>query len=562
MGNIFFEITVIICLAAILAGIFRVLRQPAILAYILTGVIIAHVGFFPTSNQDFLQTLAQLGITFLLFMIGLEIKLKELPTIGKVAAITSISQIVLSFIGGFAVSKLLGFTDISSVYVGLAVTFSSTIIVVKLLSDHRDLGSLYGKIAIGVLLIQDFLAISVLILLSGFQNGSGLDLSQIGLLILKAVVIFGWIIVLSRSVFPRIIELFAKSSETLFLISIAWVFGLAAFVSSPLIGFSIEIGGFLAGLALSNSIANYQIIAKVKILRDFFIILFFVVLGLQMKFDNIGSLLIPSIVLSTFVLIGKPIIVAGTMGMLGFRKRTSFLTGVSLAQISEFSLILVFLGASIGQIPQSVVSLVTLTGIITFVLSTYVIIDDNNLYLRFHKYLSIFERRKVKREEVIDPDDIGEFEDHVVVIGGDILGRSIIEALSKDDHIVVVDFDPNIVKSLKSDKIHRLFGDITDFDIQERARIKTARLVISTIPDIEDNLLLLKMLNRENRKAKIVMMSLEAPDAKALYKAGADYVILPHLAGGRQIAKIIREKDFSSMDDFKEKDLKFITQKN
>ena len=495
-------------------------------------------------------------------MIGLEIKLKELPTIGKVALITAVSQIGLTFFFGYLISTSLGFSSLSSMYIGFALVFSSTIVVVKLLSDKRDLGSLSGKITVGVLLIQDFVAIIILIVLSSFKTGQGIGIDQILILILKAVVIFGWIIFLSQNVFPKVIDFFSKSSETLFLISIAWVFGLAAFVSSPFIGFSIEIGGFLAGLALSNSIANYQIIAKVKILRDFFIILFFVLLGIQMKFGNLESLIVPSLILSAFVLIGKPIIVAFTMGGLGYRKRTSFLTGISLAQVSEFSLILVFLGSSIHQIPDSVVSLITLTSIFTFVLSTYMIVDANKLYLKIHKYLSVFERRNTRKEEVVDPDEIGEYSDHVVVIGGDILGRSIIEALSAQDHVVVVDFDPDIVRKLEGKNVHRLFGDITDFDIQERARIAHARLVVSTIPDMDDNLLLLKMLNRENRKAKIVMMSLEPRDAKALYKAGADYVILPHLAGGRQIAKIIKDNSMDSIEDFKQKDLKYLSQKN
>ncbi len=559
MGSVFFEIAIILCLAAILAGIFRILRQPAILAYILTGILIGPLGLFRVSGQDFLQTMAEVGITLLLFMIGLEIKLKELPSIGKVAAICGFFQIVLSFIAGFAVASILGFSIVSSAYIATALVFSSTIIVVKLLSDKRDLGSLYAKISIGILLIQDVLAIFILIILSAFKSGQGVGFDQIPLLLLKAFVIFGWIIVLSRSIIPRVVEIFAKSSETLFLISIAWVFGLSAAVASQPIGFSIEIGGFLAGLALSGSIANYQIIAKVKILRDFFIILFFVLLGIQMKFASIQSLIFPAVVLSAFVLFGKPLIVTTVMGAQGFRKRTSFLTGISLAQISEFSLIIVFLGASIHQIPVRIVSLITLVGIITFTLSTYVIIDGNKIYLKIHRRLSIFERRKIKKEEVIDPDNISNLSGHVVVVGGDILGKSIIEALSKDEHVVVVDFDPSIVRKLEGKSVSRLFGDITDFDIQERANLRGARLVISTIPDVEDNLLLLQMLAHENREVKVLMMALEVRDAKTLYRAGADYVILPHLAAGSQIAKIIKEDKLDLLDAVKRGDLKSIS---
>ena len=560
MGNIFFEIALIVCVAAIFAGVFRVLRQPAILAYILTGVVLAPLGLLSIESHDFLRTLGEVGITLLLFMIGLEIRIKELPTIGRVALITSVFQIIFTFGLGFAIAALLGFDILSSSYIAIALVFSSTIVVVKLLSDKRDLGSLYGKIAVGILLVQDFLAISILILLSGFKNGGMVSPDQVILIGLKAVVLVGWIVVLSQKVMPRIVGLFAKSSETLFLISLAWLFGLSAFVSSGVIGFSIEIGGFLAGLALSNSIVNYQIIAKARILRDFFIILFFVILGVQMDFANISAVIIPAIILSAFVLTLKPLIVSFIMGGLGYRKRTSFLTGISLAQISEFSLIVVFLGVSIKQIPASIVSLVTLIGAITFVVSTYMITDSHRLYMMFHRQLSILERRKIKKEEVVDPDNMESMDDHVVIVGGDILGRSIIEALPKEEKIILIDFDPDIVKRWEKKNISRLFGDITDFDIQERANLKNAKLVISTVPDVDDNLLLLAMLHHENRKAKILAMALEVHDAKALYKAGADYVIMPHLTSGRQIAKLIKEDGVSSISEAKDRDLRYINQ--
>lgn len=559
MGNIFFEIAVIVCVAAILAGIFRVLRQPAILAYILTGVVLAPLGLLSIESHDFLRTLGEVGITLLLFMIGLEIRIKELPTIGKVAAITSVFQILLTFVLGFVIASLLGFDTVTSSYLAIVLVFSSTIVVVKLLSDKRDLGSLYGKIAVGILLIQDFLAILILILLSGFKNGGMVSPDQIVLLGLKAIALVGWIVVLSQKVMPRIVGLFAKSSETLFLISLAWLFGLSALVSSSFVGFSIEIGGFLAGLALSNSIVNYQIIAKARILRDFFIILFFVILGVQMDFANISSVFVPAIIFSAFVLLVKPLIVSFIMGALGYRKRTSFLTGISLAQISEFSLIVVFLGTSLKQIPANIVSLVTLVGAITFVVSTYMITNSHKLYMALHRQLSILERRKIKKEEIVDPDNMESMDDHIVIVGGDILGRSIIEALPKEEKIILVDFDPDIVKKWEKGNVNRLFGDITDFDIQERANLKSAKLVISTVPDVDDNLLLLRMLHHENRKAKILTMALEVHDAKALYKAGADYVIMPHLASGRQIAKLIKDEGVGGVGEAREKDLKYLS---
>lgn len=562
MANIFFDITVIICFAAVLSLIFRFFKQPEILAYILTGILIGPLGIFKAADQTTIQAMSQVGITLLLFMVGLEIRISDLLTLGKTVLFAAISQIVLTFFVSFIVIETLGYSALPVLYLGLALTFSSTVIIVKILSDKRDMHSLYAKISLVILLAQDLLAILTLMFLSGLnqQTGGFQSFFQFGLVGLKAVALFAIVIYLSINVFPRIVELVARSQETLFLVSLAWVFGLAAFVSSPVIGFSIEIGGFLAGLSLANSIANYQIIAKAKILRDFFIVIFFVFLGMQMSFADLPSILLPAIVLSFFVLAVKPLIVMATLGLMGYRKRTSFLTGISQSQISEFSLILVFLGYKLGHISQTEVSTITLVGIITFSISAYLISNGNKIYLTFNKKLNFMEVKTNKKDEMAVSDGFENLKNHVVVIGGDQMGESIVDALEDlKTEVVVIDFDPAIVKKLEKKKVHRLFGDISDLDIQERAQLDSAKLVISTVPDVEDNQLLLKELRHENRKAKIVVMALDSHDAKILYKEGADYVILPHLAGGRQIAKILLDDDnLKHIEVLRKKDQKYL----
>lgn len=561
MGNLFFDITIIICLAAGLSLIFRLLKQPEILAYILTGIIVGPLIVFRSANQDILQTMSQLGITLLLFMVGLEIRVSDLFALGKTLLAAALGQIFITFALSFALAGILGFSLLPAFYIAIALTFSTTVIIVKILSDKRDLHSLYAKISLVILLAQDLLAILLLMFLSGFsqQTGGGESLTQFFLIAIKGIILFGGVWYLSINVFPKFFELIARSSETLFLVSMAWVFGLTALVSSPFVGFSIEIGGFLAGLALANSIVNYQIIAKAKILRDFFIVIFFVLLGAQMSFVNFSQVLVPAIIISLFVLIGKPIIIMFILGFMGYRKRTSFLTGVTHSQISEFSLIIIFLGNKLGHVSDSVVSLITMVAIITFAFSSFLILRGNNLYLSFGKKINFLERKHNKKDEMVPTDGFDNLKDHVVVVGGDQMGQSILEALKDSgDEVVVIDFDPAVVKNLENKKVHRLFGDISDLDIQERAQIDNAKLVISTIPDVEDNLLLLKELRHENRKAKVVVMALDSHDAKLLYKAHADYVILPHLAGGRQIAKIIAENSLENIEKLRERDLEYL----
>jgi Kef-type K+ transport system membrane component KefB len=562
VGNFFLDLTVIICLAAVLSLVFKFLKQPAILAYILTGIIIGSFHLFQSSNQDTLQTMSQIGVTLLLFMVGLEIKVSELFSLGKSLLIAAVGQIGLTILGGFAIATFFGFDLMSSFYIAMALTFSSTIIVVKILSDKREMHALYAKFAVGILLAQDIVAIALLMLLSGVSaNTQGLDtLMNVILILIKGGILVGIVTLLSRHFFPRFIESIAKSSETLFLVSLAWVFGLAAIVSSPYVGFSIEIGGFLAGLALANTMANYQIIAKAKILRDFFIVIFFVLLGIQMSFADLQAIIVPAIFLSLFVLWIKPLLVTLVMAAMGYRKRTAFLTGVSLSQISEFSLILVFMGYKLGQINQRVVSLITVVGLISFFVSTYGLINSKILYKKMAPFLGFLEKSDMKKDEIGQPQDsLESLDNHVVVIGGDQMGESIMEALEdRDMDVVVVDFDPNILKKLETKKVHRLFGDIADLDIQERARLTHAKMVISTIPDVEDNVLLLKELKHENRKAKVVMMALDSHDAKLLYKEGADYVILPHLAGGRQMAELILDDHLDRIEKLKDKDVKYL----
>ncbi|MCL4437429.1 cation:proton antiporter, partial [Patescibacteria group bacterium] len=556
MSNIFFEITIIICLVALFSIIFKLLRQPLILAYILTGIIIGPFGQLQLGSREILQMMSELGVTFLLFMLGLELRIGELKSIGKVASTIGVAQIVFTTIFGSFVSLMLGFPLVTSIYIGLVLAFSSTIIVVKLLSDKKDLNSLYGKITIGILLVQDLFAILLLIIFSSFSNNvasAGFSLIDPVFALIKGFVLFGFVLLLSKTILPKIVGAIARSQEVLFLVSIAWLFGLTALVSSPLIGFPTEIGGLLAGLALANSIANYQIVARVRSLRDFFITIFFVSLGLSTNFSNFNHIIYPAIWLSLFVLIIKPLTIILIMGITGYRKRTSFLTGITLAQISEFSLIFIFLTNRLGQVQNEVVSIIMLVGIISFVFSNYMIFYGNKLYRILNPYLKYFERKSANKE-LIDGTD--ELKNHVVLIGVHRIGKSILEALKEEkEQIVTIDFNPDVVSELKKSKVSSFFGDVTDLEIMERARLDDAKLVISTVPDIEDNLRLIDELNNHNRRAKIIVLANYDDDAKVLYKAGADYVILPHLIGGKHIAKILRENNLDKIKDFKEKDL-------
>jgi Kef-type K+ transport system membrane component KefB/voltage-gated potassium channel Kch len=485
----------------------------------------------------------------------LELRLSELKSVGKVALLTGAGQVTFTSFIGFIICLLLGFSTTTAIYVGIALTFSSTIIIVKLLGDKKDLKSLYGKIAVGMMLVQDFVAVLILIVLSGFASSGGQAPSVIEILIifLKAIVLFGWIVVISKSIIPFIVSRIARSPEILFLFSLAWAFGLSLLVSSPLIGFSIEIGGFLAGLAMANSRENFQIIAKIRPLRDFFITIFFVTLGMGLFVDNLAQILIPALILAAFVLIGNPLIVMIILGILGYRKRTAFLTGLTVAQISEFSLIVIFMGNKLGHVSDQVVSIATVVGAITFVVSTYFILNGNYLYKKLEAVLSIFERKNIREKRI----ELGEMKNHIILVGANRMGGGILEALvNQKEKILVVDFNPDLIESVNNNEIATLFGDIADPEIQERAFIAHSKIIISTVPDIEDNLLLLESIKKLNRKPKVIIEAFDKEEAKILYKAGADYVLLPHIAGGHHLAKILVDnKHMELIEEYKKKEL-------
>ncbi|HEX8966077.1 MAG TPA: cation:proton antiporter family protein [Patescibacteria group bacterium] len=558
MGSIFFELTLIICAAAILAMIFRFFKQPPMLAYILTGMLIIPFGIASHQNLVVLSNFSELGITLLLFLLGLEFNLAELKSIGKIAVVSALLQIMTTVLVSFLVSLLLGFSVIVSLYIGVALTFSSTIIVVKLLADKKDLHSLYGKISVGFLLVQDLFAIFFLMFIAGLKPEINIGFTLLSVLVvfLKGIVLFALIVYLSKTLLPKLLHHIARSEESLFLFSLAWVFGLSAIVSMPIIGFSIEIGGFLAGLALANAAENFSIVAKVRPLRDFFVTLFFVFLGSQLGIGNIEKVIIPAIILSVFVLVSKPIIMMTIMGIMKHRKRTSFMAGISTAQISEFSLIIIVLANKMGRIPSDTVTLITIVGIITFIFSTYFIMHSSKLYKIFDKYLDIFEWKKGK-EEPINPEIT--YQNHIVLIGARRMGETILNTVeSLDTQVVVIDFDPDVIKRLQDKNIPSIFGDIVDSDIQEKANIEKAKIIISTLTDIEDNILIIKSIRLKNHKAKIIVVAYDAEEAKFFYKMGVDYVVLPHIAGGRQIAKTLKSDELEKLDELREKDKKYL----
>src|SRR3989344_4802104 len=306
------ELSVIVVIATSIAGIIKLLKQPLIIGYIITGLLVSPLFLNLIHSTEILQTFSHIGVAFLLFIVGINLSPKIIKEDGVVSLITGIGQVIFTSLIGFFISRWLGFSIVTSLYIAVALTFSSTIIIMKILSDKKDLETLYGKISIGFLLVQDIIAVIVLIVVSSFSSGTNIT-NLITDSLIKGVSITAAVIVIANYILPKLSDFFAKSQEYLFLFSISWGLGLATLFH--FLNFSIEIGALIAGVTLSLSPYHQEISSKMKVLRDFFIIIFFVLLGSQLVFGNINQYIIPTIVFSLFILIGNPLIVMVLMGI-------------------------------------------------------------------------------------------------------------------------------------------------------------------------------------------------------------------------------------------------------
>lgn len=543
--TVFSEFGIVIGLAAVLGIIASKLRQPAILGYIICGLLIGPLspGFHP--SDELLQLFAKIGITFLLFVLGLELNLQELKSVGKVALATGLGQILFTSIIGYVLCILLGFSSTAAIYIAIALTFSSTIIIIKLLSNKKQLDTLFGRISVGFLLVQDLVAILIIIGLSAFKTvgdgGIGVIASSLGLALVKGIVCGIGIFLFTKFILNPVLNSIKNDREVLFLTVIAWALLLAMFMSLPIIGFSIEVGGLLAGIALANRFEHLQIESWTKPLRDFFITLFFVMLGFEISIDSISTVILPAILLSFYVLVGNPLLVLVIMGMLGYSSKVSFYTSLAVAQISEFSLIVTKFGYDLGHVDSNALTLVTLIGAITMVFSTYLISYNDQLYERFQKVLKIFEKKKLSSYTIS-----ADHHPDIILFGCHRMGKNLLKDLhGRKDQICIVDYDSKVVKNLIDQGYDALYGDITDDNVYEKIHLIEARIVISTIPSIRENRKLLNYINTFSEKPMTVITATEDDSAKALYDLGADFVIYPHMLGSQLLTNIVAKGTLS-----------------
>lgn len=529
MHGPFTEIALLLLISALAGAVFVRLRQPVLIAYIVVGIAVGPAVFGWVSAHDQIDLLAQVGVAVLLFAVGLKLDLHHIRHIGPVALATGLGQLAFTIVIGFALILALGKDWLEALYVAVALTFSSTIIIVKLLSDKRELDSLHGRIAVGFLIVQDLAVVIAMMAMSALRGAgkAGGDSAWLAVLLslswrlaAAALALF----VLMRWVLPALVAAMARSQELLLVFAVAWGVALAAL--GEWAGFSKEAGAFLAGFSLASTPYREAMNARLTGIRDFLLLFFFIDLGAKLDFSTLSAEVMPALVLSLFVLIGNPLIVMAIMGFMGYRRRTGFMAGLTVAQISEFSIVFVAMGITLGHVGVQALGLTTLVGLVTITASTYMILYAQPLYERLAPWLRMFERRHPFRED--GGESAGAAAPDALVIGLGRYGRRLAQKLQEEGFCVLgVDFDPEMADPRAANGVEVRFGDAQDPEFLDTLPLARTPWVVSTLPDLASNQLLLHALTERGYGGDLAIVARDDAAGAALKSAGAPIVLYP-----------------------------------
>jgi len=535
--NAFFELSLVIGAAALVSIVMRVLRQPLILGYILTGILVGPAALNLIGAGETFGTFSSIGIALLLFIIGLGMNIAVIGKLGKTVFVAAAVELLIVTGIGTLACRLLGFSLTEAAIIGLSLFFSSTIIIVKFLSDRKEQNRLHGQIAIGIILLDDIVATLALLFVAA-GNGHSIGIGELAKLALNGLLLAALLGVAGLYMLPRLARYLANSQEMLFLFAIAWGFGIASLFE--LCGFSIEIGALFAGVSLATLPYAREIESRLKPLRDFFVVLFFIVMGESLGVDNLEAAVVPGLILSAIVIILKPLAITTTLGLLGYAKRVSFMAGINLSQVSEFSIVLIALAATNKLVPPEATAIITIVAIVTIASSSYLIKFDDGLFKRFDRLkLTLFDRASKADKRPVSHYGC-------ILFGYHHGGHEFIKTFRQSKRsFLVIDYDPDVVESLERQHIPVIYGDATDTALLDEIGVQNAKLIVSTIADFETNQLLVKHLNLTNPDSLIICNANNYEEALQLYELGSSYVMIPHYAGSEAIGNFIQANGIS-----------------
>ncbi len=538
-AQFFRDLGTIIIAAAVLVMLGRAVRMPAIVVYLLAGLVIGPLlGWVEMSPK--LDLISENGVALLLFLVGLELSFSKIRDVGKVALVAGIGQVLFTAAGGYALCYFLGFSAMEGLFLATALTFSSTVVVVKLLDEKGELDSLYGRIAVGIFLVQDLVVIVILTFLAGLGEGGELNAVSLISGLFKAfggmVLLLGLSLLASRWLLPRPFHWAARSPEMMMVWALSWCFLLV--LTAHYFGLSLEVGAFLAGLSLAQLPYNENLRRRVHPLMNLFIAVFFVSLGVRMDAAGAASNWWPTLVLAIFVLIGNPLIFIIIINRMGYSRRTSFLTSVTVAQISEFSFIFAGMGVSRGLIGGEILSITALVGVVTIAISSYMILYNHRLHAWCAR-TGLLNWRLFGNPGTDDENgrtSHGErLSGHVIVVGMNTLGREIVRKLhAKGETVLAVDTDPAKLAGLPG---HQLLGSVEYLSVLQEAGLERARLLVSALRIEETNDLLAYRCQAAGVPSAIHVVDISVTES--LLDLGVDYLMIPKVDGVKaQLAKL------------------------
>ncbi len=538
----FVDLIQILGVATLAAVAATLLRQPIVVAFIFVGLIVGPAGLqLVPESSEFVDLFGRVGIALLLFVVGLKLDPALIRTAGFVAVVSGLGQVVITTILGFLITLLFGVDPLAAFYISLALTFSSTVIIVKVLSDRREIDSLHGRIALGILIIQDIVVILALTLLSGISTAEGADatLTELALSLLRGFALVAGMIIVARFVIPLIEPRLLTTPEVLVLGGISWAVLMAA--GATWAGFSAEMGAFVAGIVLATKRPRQLVAARLTTVRDFLLLFFFVSLGVHLQLSDLQDQILPALGLSLFVLVGNPLIVMAIAIAMGFRARTGLFAGMALAQISEFSFILMAVGLELGHVDEASLALVTLVGLITFAASTYMITYSNQIYRYLQPIMSRLERQNAHREDEVVSDEADQAVD-VLVFGTGRLGTVILSRL-RDIGVEAmgIDFDPVAVRRLQELGFRMRFADVEAPEFLHGLPLTSSRIAVSTIRSPEIEVGILEALREQDFSGPVLLTSQSTTTAHRLEDLGATLVLLPFEAAGERASEMIEE---------------------
>ena len=541
--------------ATVMAMLLRLVKQSSIIAFICTGML---AGLFRENIHlppEVLDFFIELGIIMLLFMAGLEVDIKSFFKRWRLVVINGLGQVIFLTALGMGLGYFyIGITQTATlIFVALCLTLSSTIIVLGTLKEKRAMESLHGQIVLGLMVIQDIIAVLALSFIKNIADEAPL-LEVISLLFFKMAVLIVVLTLLSKFVLRRLFHFFARSPEMLFIGSLGYCMGIAGL--SEFFHFSPEIGAFFAGASLAFLPYKMEIEDKVEPLKAFGVILFFITLGfnLQFKPEMLDSL-VQVMVLALFVVFGTPLIMVLLGWATRLKSRPAFLIGGIINQISEFSLILATLSHRAGVFDDYVFTLIILTCLVTFVLSSLGHQYLDVLYNIFRRPLSFIDRSSIPYQ--IQAHSDFEFENHVIILSFNEIAHDLMEFYSeRGEKVLLIDIDPEIHQHFQTDKNHNavpLYADMDDPDVWKEFHFDKAKIVISCmVRGQEAEIAIARWIKERNPDVLFVATTDSQEEALELYESGVDYVIQTEFLAAEITREIFTRELAKGRDAFKE----------